>query len=52
MVFYFLGGAAALGGFAAMFSDVAPWCHVGPLAGAFAGGMIASLAPWFEKPRQ
>jgi len=51
-MFYILGGLIALGGFAAMFSDVAPWCNVGPLGGAAMGAMIASIGPWFQKPRQ
>lgn len=52
MIFYVLGGLTALGGFAAMFSGVAPWCNAGPLMGATVGAFVASIGPWFQKPRQ
>ena len=52
MIFYVLGGIVALGGFAAMFTDVAPYCTAGPAIGAIVGAFVASIGPWFEKPRQ
>lgn len=52
MLFYILGGLIALGGCAAIGTGVAPWCNVGPLTGAILGAFVASIGPWFQKPRQ